>query len=241
MYSLATTYPESTSSKKPKFVHILNKELVKLGVDVKVIVPHTKNSLTTEIMDSVLIRRFKYLPEKYEINNRSIPDEIKQSRFGKIKVALMFSTFFVFTVFDCLKERPDVIHGQWAFPGGYIAYLVSRIVGAKCVISIHGAETPLLKKSKFILKKTINSLNKSQIVIVNSKYTKKEYEKMGVNKDKMIIINPAPNFVNHTADKEFLKKFRQKFVDDETKIILFVGRLVERKGVEYLIKAIPKI
>jgi len=241
VYSLATTYPESSSSKKPKFVHNLNKELVKLGVDVKVIVPHTKGSLTTETMNSVLIKRFKYLPENYEINERSIPDEIKQSRFGKLKVALMVAVFFIFTIFNCLKERPDILHGQWAFPGGYIAYIVSRLVGAKCVISIHGGETPLLKKSKFVLKKTINSLNKCNAVIVNSDYTKKEYELMGVNKDNMIKINPTPNFVEHATDKESLKKFRQKFVDDDTKIILFVGRLVERKGVEFLIKSLPKI
>ena len=76
IYSLATTYPESITSVKPKFVHVLNKELVQLGVDVKVIVPHTKGSMTTETMESVMIRRFKYLPDKYELNERSIPDEM---------------------------------------------------------------------------------------------------------------------------------------------------------------------
>ena len=58
---------------------------------------------------------------------------------------------------------------------------------------------------------------------------------------KRLTINPPPNFVQHTQDKELLKKFRRRFVADGSKIILFVGRLVERKGVEYLIKAIPKI
>jgi len=241
IYSLATTYPESVTSTKPKFVHVLNKELAKLGVNVKVIVPHTKNSQSTEDMESVLIRRFKYLPENYELNDRSIPDEMKRSKFGRVKLALMIGIFFIFTYFECLKEKPDIIHGHWAFPGGYIAYVVSKLVGSKCVISIHGAETPLLKKSKFILKKTINSLNKAHAVIVNSDFTKNEYKKLGVKEDKMTKINPPPNFVQHTQDKELLEKFRRKFALDDSKIVLFVGRLVERKGVEYLIKAIPKI
>ena len=239
--SLSTTYPESVTSTKPKFVHVLNNELTKLGVKVRVIVPHTKGSMTNEIMNSVFIKRFKYLPEKYELNVRSIPDETKHSKFGKVKVALMIGIFFIFTYVQCIKEKPDIIHGHWAFPGGYIAYIVSKIVGSKCVISIHGAETPLLKKSKFILKKTISSLNKSHAVIVNSDYTKNEYKKLGVKEDKMTRINPPPNFVHHTQDRELLKKFRRKFTSDDSKIVLFVGRLVERKGVEYLIKAIPKI
>jgi len=241
VFSLATTYPESPESKKPKFVHILNKELVKLGVDVKVIAPHTRGFKSKEMMNSVEIKRFRYLPEGSELSDRSIPDTIKQSRFGKIKVAFMILRFFFFTLFECLKDRPDIIHGQWAFPGGYIASLAAGLVGTKYVVSIHGAETPLLKKYKFILKKTIKSLNNASTVIVNSNYTRNEYEKLGVKKEKMIKINPPPNFVNHISDYKILKKFKTKFGDEDAKIILFVGRLIERKGVEYLIKSLPEI
>ena len=241
IYSLSTTYPESPSSKKPKFVHNLNRELVKLGFDVKVLVPHTKGALTYEKMDRVIIKRFRYLPENLEINERSIPVEVNESRFGKFKVVLMISAFFIFTFFECLKERPKIIHGNWAFPGGYIAFIISKIFGAKCVISIHGGETPLIKKFKFLFKRTINCLNNCDKVIVNSNFIKNEFEALGVCKNNLITINPTPNFVKHKSDKEKLKIFRQKFVDDDFKIILFVGRLIERKGPEYVVRAVPKI
>jgi len=239
--SLATTYPESLESTKPKFVHILNKELVKLGVDVKVIAPHARGSKSREMMNLVEIKRFRYLSERSELSDRSIPDTIIQSRFGKIKVAFMILRFFFFTLFECLRERPDIVHGHWAFPGGYIASLVAGLVGTKYVVSIHGAETPLLKKYNFILKKTIKSLNNASAVIVNSNYTRNEYERLGVKKEKIVKINPSPNFVNHISDYKILKKFKTKFGDEDTKIILFVGRLIERKGIEYLIKSLPEI
>ena len=54
--SLASTYPESIDSKKPKFVHLLNKELVKLDASVSVITPHLKNSLKAETIDLVNIK-----------------------------------------------------------------------------------------------------------------------------------------------------------------------------------------
>jgi len=239
--SLASTYPESVDSKRPKFVHLLNKELVKLGVYVKAIVPHSKDSMTKEIMDSVTVKRFRYLSGKYELQDLSIPEEIKKSKFGKLKIIFLTLSFLGFTILECLKERPEIIHGQWAFPAGFLAYVVSKIFSTKCVITIHGAETPLLKKYPFILKQTINSLNQCSLVIVNSDYTKNEYIKMGVNENKFVQINPIPNFVSHISDNEILKKFRRKITEDDSKIILFVGRLVERKGVEYLIKSLPEI
>jgi len=166
--SLASTYPESVDSKRPKFVHLLNKELVKLGVYVKAIVPHSKDSMTKEIMDSVTVKRFRYLSGKYELQDLSIPEEIKKSKFGKLKIIFLTFSFLGFTILECLKERPEIIHGQWAFPAGFLAYVVSKIFSTKCVITIHGAETPLLKKYPFILKQTINSLNQCSLVIVNS-------------------------------------------------------------------------
>lgn len=240
IYSLATTYPESPHSIKPKFVHLLNRELSKLGINVKAIVPHSKDTLTKETMEEVNVRRFRYLPSNYELSGISIPDEIRRSKFAKIKIMILIFNFLFFTIFESLKERPDILHGQWAFPAGYIAYVVSKIFRKKCVVSIHGAETPLLKKYKFICKQTINSLNKCSMIIVNSNYTKAEYIKMGVSEKKIIRINPIPNYVSHTDDKEILEKFRRKFTEKNSKIILFVGRLVERKGIEYLIKSIPE-
>jgi len=50
--SLATSYPESKNPRTPKFVHEINKELVKLGVNVKTITIHRKTGLTKEVMDS---------------------------------------------------------------------------------------------------------------------------------------------------------------------------------------------
>ena len=84
-------------------------------------------------MDSVIIKRFKYLPEKYEIGFVNITELISSSKIGLIKGIMMFLGFFFVTFFECLKERPDVIHGHWAFPGGYIAYLMAKILAnQKC-------------------------------------------------------------------------------------------------------------
>ena len=241
VYSLATTYPESKESKKPKFVHVINKELIKLGLQVKTITPHSKDSLTTEVLDGVLIRRFKYLPQDYEFNYSSIPDEISKSKIGNLKLILMVIAFFTFTFYECIKEKPDVFHAHWSFPGGVIAFIMSKIFRRKFVVTIHGGEIPLLKKFKLIRRIVVFALNRAVIVCANSNYSRNEFLKMGVKENKIIRLNVPPNFVLHSSDQQILESFRSKFADPSKKIVLFCGRLVERKGVEYLIKAITEI
>lgn len=240
LISLATTYPDSAESTKPRFVHLLNKELVNLGVDVLTICPHSKNATKSEIIEGVKIKRFGYLPQRFELDSTSIPDEIR-TKSGFLKVVIMITKFFLSTFFLCLKDKPDIVHGQWAFPGGYIAYLMSKIFGAKSVVTVHYAEIPLLQKFNFLRKIVVNGLNRSFKVIAVSHYTKRKLIELGVKEENIIVIRSTPNFVSHVSNKEFLEEFRKKFVAPDHKLILFWGRLVEHKGVKYLIQSIPKI
>lgn len=237
IYTLSTTYFDS---QKRGFVHTLNKSLVKAGFNMKAFTYRRSDTPKEEVVDSVIIKRFSYLPKKFEMKD-SIPEEIRRSKIGLLKVFIMTVRFFFFTVEQCLKEKPDVIIGRWAFPSGYIAYLVSKIFGAKSVIEIYGSELAFTKKSKFIQKLLIPAMNKASLVIANSEYTKNEFIKLGVKKEKIIKIGTPPNYVKHTSDKNFLKEFRRKFADDSSKIILFVGHLIELKGTEYAIRALQYI
>lgn len=239
IYSLTTSYAESLAS-NTQFVHVLNKELVNQGLKIKTITPHSKNLPTTETIDNVTVRRFRYLPERYEIGSSAI-SEVSKSRAGVFKISLIASIFYIFTFFECLKEKPDIFHGHWAFPGGYIAYLMSKIFRKPFIVTIHGGEINMLKKFKFLQKIIINSLNQSYVIIANSNFTKNEMIKLGAIEEKIIIIKVPPNFVKVETNDESIATFRKKFTKPQSKIILFVGRLVELKGVEYLIRSFAEI
>jgi len=241
IYSLTTTYVRSSQRGVSKFVHGLNKELIPLGVRIKTITPHSKGEKLKQVVDGVNVLRFKYLPENFEINSSAISDEVSKSRIGLFKVFLMTLGFFIFSYFECLKEKPDILHGHWAFPAGFVAYIMSKIFRKKAIVTIHGGEIQLLKKFNLLRRIVIHGLNNSSVVIANSNYTKKELMSIGVKERKIIIEKVTPNFLKHSENKQSLGQFRSKFTEPDNQIILFFGRLVERKGVEYLIRALTEM
>jgi len=227
-------------SGKVGFVHTENKSLVKAGFRVKSITYHRPGTPKEEVVDGVLIKTFKYLPDRFAIK-LSIQQEINKSKFGIIKALFMVTCFFIYTFFESIKEKPDLFLAHWAFPTGYIAYKMSRIFNKKCVIEIHGSEVTQTKNSKFLQKLLIPAMNNSTRVIANSDYTKNEFVKLGVKEEKFVKIGNPPNYVKHTTDSELLKTFRKKFADDSTKILLFVGNLIELKGAEFAIRSLSYI
>ena len=227
-------------TKKKGFVHTENKTLVKAGFRIKSITYHRPGTPREEVVDGVLIKRFRYLPQKFAIK-LSIQQEINKSKWGILKALFMVTGFFMYTFFETMREKPDLFLAHWAFPTGYIAYKMSKIFKRKFVIEIHGSEVTQTKNSKFLRNLLIPAMNKSSLVIANSDYTKNEFIKMGVRKEKFVKIGSPPNYVKHTNDTEFLKEYRRKFADDSSKILLFVGNLIELKGAEYAIRSLSHI
>ena len=240
IFSLTTSYVRSDNLKRSQFVHVLNKELVKNGIKITTITLHQKGSFRNEVRDGVKIRRFRYLPERLQLNETSIP-EASKTLSGKFKIVMISTTFFIFTFFKCLKEKPDILHGHWAYPGGFIAFLISKIFRKKFIVTIHGSDLALLNKFGMIRKLVVFSMNKSHMVIANSSYAKDELIKMGVFDEKICIIRVPPDFVEPETDEKVLEKFKKNFTDLSSSIVLFVGRLVEVKGIEYLIKTFSEM
>ena len=238
VYSLGTTYPESKKTITPKFIHTFNKELVKLGFRVVTITPHLKGALTKENIDSVEILRFRYFPEDWELDRTPISDVVNNSKAGFLKVFIMIIIFFLYTFFVCLKKKPDIIHAHWIFPCGYIAYIVSKFLKLKVITTAYGGEIPQIQKFNFLKKIVVPAMNKTNMIIVPSTYIKNELGQLGFNNEKIKVMKLIPNFLDHTSDFEFLKKIKSKFTNPENKIVFFVGRLVERKGVKYLIQSL---
>ncbi|NQU99494.1 MAG: glycosyltransferase family 4 protein [Parcubacteria group bacterium] len=135
----------------------------------------------------------------------------------------------------------DIVHLH-AFPHShnFIAYFIAKIYAKKVVITPHfHPEHPYYeRKSNYWL------LEKCDAVFAITDYEKEYFIKKGLNKNKIFI---APNAIDpRSYIPQNLSAFKMTFRDrhnikDGEKIILFIGRKIEYKNVDILVKAVIEL
>ena len=142
----------------------------------------------------------------------------------------------------CKKHKYDFINTQFAIPTGPLGVWISRKYKLKNILSLHGGDIydPTKKNSphnKWYFKKVVRwVLNNSNIIVAQSSNTKKNtIDIYHPNKDIKIIPLPYEPI-------KFKKVTREQLNLDKDKIYLIsVGRLVKRKGFDFLIKSLAEL
>lgn len=111
---------------------------------------------------------------------------------------------------------------------------------------IFWSETWDWKKRMTLKNRTISFIlafiaSRSNAIIVPGTVHKKYFISLGVPQDNIFIMKNASNIC--TSENDCINKMvlKEKLNASDKKVVLYVGRLIKRKGVEYLIKAFSKI
>lgn len=155
---------------------------------------------------------------------------------------LMFFASFFSLLWIIYKERIQVISAHWIIPNGFIAALASKITGVPLIVTIPGSDVYLGKKNSLFKFMTKFASFQAKAIVSNSMRYLGELADLGIPKEKFIEIPYGVNIKNFEHIKQERKVMRKSLgIKSSDLIILAVGRLVEKKGFDYLIKAIPGV
>lgn len=229
---LAWEYPPRIIGGLARVVWALSKELANMELDVHVVTADHPGTLEHELDGSVNVHRVKTQTD-------TTPDFL--SWVNRLNIGLLQYAIKLH------QEKPfDIIHAHdWMVTDA--AWVMKSGFGIPIVSTIHATEAGRMGGNIHTdMQRYVNQMEwrltfESWKIIVNSKHMLHELNRnFNVPTDKIVIVpnGTDPSHFNFQFDA---KPLRANFAAEHQKIVLYVGRLVNEKGVQTLLYAAPMI
>jgi glycosyltransferase involved in cell wall biosynthesis len=235
---IASTFPRWKNDTTPGFVYELSKRIA-TRFKVVVLAPHYKEAKKEETMEKLRIKRFVYFkPESLQklCYEGGIIPNMKKSFLAKLQMPLLILSEFLASSKIIWKEQINMVHAHWILPQGFVSVFLKKKFKIPLLVTIHGSDLFPLKN---ILLKRLQSfvMKNTDCVTVNSIATRNELlRRFPAYSSKVKII---PMGVDNNIFKK--RKIKKPKAYTKNKILLFVGRLSDQKGLQYLIDSMQDI
>lgn len=196
-------------------------------------------------MERLNFHIYKSLEKNFDVD---VAGPNGSSRFLGCKNVVEFPFFPVwkYVVFSLVKTVFFSFNKRYEFvfcgSGSAIlaGYFSARITSAKLVCYLHGLD--VIADSKIYQLLFLPFIKKSDLLFVNSEYTKKLAIAAGMDVCKLKVINPGVDLPPVKISTTERSVFREQYGLTEKQILLVVGRLTKRKGVlEFIENVMPNL
>lgn len=233
---VTSTFPRWPGDTDPTFVHELSRRLVAADTEVHVLAPHTAGAARRELLDGLTVHRFRYAFERFETlaYSTGILDKLRANRLNYLLVPVFLLGMTIAAYRLIRRERYTVVHAHWLIPQGVACAAALRFMATPppLVCTSHGGDLFGLRGAlPSRIKRWV--LERAQAVTVVSHYMR--------------------DYLNETLHPRSAVEVMSMGVDLQTRFVpvdgvtrlgdevVFVGRLVEKKGVTVLLRALARV
>ena len=209
-----STFPRYENDTEPRFILDLAKYM-KEYAEVTVLVPAAPKAADTEVLEGVSVIRYHYFPV-HSLETLCYPGAIVPRIREKKVRGLLVPWLFVSLWVHLFKMRKsyDIVQANWLIPQG----IVQSFLKKPYIVTGHGAD--------------VTSLNHGLLKKLKKRCLKNAWGVTAVSRPSM-----------GCDTSLFGRQYREEnyFGQGNQKVLLFVGRLAEKKGVCYAIEALRNV
>lgn len=227
---LTSTFPRWQGDTEPRFVLDLCRHLSD-SADLLVLAPDTPGAAMTEVLEGVEVRRFRYFLRARQgvAYAGGITARLRANPLRVLQLPFFFISLWWVTRRLVREWKPDVIHAHWIIPQGLVAcFAAGRNLPVLC--TSHGGDLHNLRAWVFRWLKAWTLGRCRRITVVSTSMVPQVTQiapgvpvdviPMGTDLETQFV--PPPDASSRRAHEE----------------LIFVGRLVEKKGLRYLLEAV---
>jgi glycosyltransferase involved in cell wall biosynthesis len=234
---VTSNFPRWKGDSVTPFVLHLAQGLQAVGWRVGVLAPHAEGAASHEIIDGVRVDRFRYMwPASAETvcYGGGALVNLRQNRRDLAKLPPLIAAEWMATTRHA--KSYDLINSHWILPQGLVAGFVPRRIPN--VVTAHGGDVFGLQGRALAAAKRV-ALQRADAVTCNSSVT--EAAVHGIAPAISTNRIPMGIDVSRSADPDRVHALRARFRRGVGPLLVFVGRLVDEKGIEDFLAALAQL
>jgi glycosyltransferase involved in cell wall biosynthesis len=231
---ITSSYPIKKGEIQGIFIQKQVNCLVKRGLKITILTPYVVGSKFFEIHENIKVYRFPYffpLSLHYLSTTGGLYFGYKKPIIGKIQMLLYIISLIISTGIIIRKEHINLIHSHWVIPQGIAGTIWKIITGIPHITTAHVLDLTISDRIPFLKKIIFWILSYADGASVNSTYTHNKMLNLSPKNFPIAVIPMGMDESRISISKEKREYSKKEFT------ILFVGRLIEWKGVDTLILA----
>ncbi|MBO90187.1 MAG: glycosyl transferase group 1 [Rickettsiales bacterium] len=232
---LSSTFPRWKDDTEPRFVESLSYELAAI-FDVVVLAPHCKGAKREESFRSdgrtLTVHRFRYLPAAMETlaYDGGMLFRVRSNRLRLLLLPVFLGAQALAIVRLHCQLEFNAVHAHWIVPQGFVAAML-RMMWRRFppfLVTSHGGDLYALRGAILEKLKRWILLRANAVTVVS--HAMRDYcEERRLKPGRVVVQSMGVDLeATFTPGEQHASRNG----------VVFVGRLVEKKGVEYLIEAV---
>ena len=241
---LTSSFPRYKGDHIGVFIYDLARSLVDEGLDVHVLAPHDTGYPRQDQWEGVTIHRFRYVPAGFKpvlFYGPGAPDNLKHKRTAWFQVPLYSFSLFLAIWRLVRRERIQVVNSHWLLMQGVSAALLRSWAGVPHICTVHAGEISLLSRLPFRRQLAAFTLQHSDRLICVSRRSQQRLEEITQMPVEATVMPMGINVARFQSRSLSREVARRAIGAQAAETLLFVGRLTEKKGIGYLLQALPAL
>jgi glycosyltransferase involved in cell wall biosynthesis len=245
----ASTLPRWAGDAVPAFVleQAVALRAARRGLEVEILAPHHAGAAAEELMQGIPVRRFRYFwPASLErLAYPAILPNLRGNGWLWLQVPflLLFECVAIFR--RCRASRPDVLYSHWFAPQALAGALVARALGIPHVFTTHSSDVEVLGRVPLagpaIVRAVVRRAAASTAVSGRTRAKLEAFFAPAERERLAPRVRVVPMGIDLAALPPVLPGARAAMraglgVADRA-VVLFLGRLTEKKGLVVLLEA----